>query len=212
MPRLCRPGKGAEVEKERERNLEAELIQSFAQWDRLREYGGSDPFYDDATNLNLLRNHIIYWKMEMKSKYGEDEGKYPKIYFRETPDVAEHGFVVKAAEIRDKAVEALNIYLEDDNFRYLLYKRELLNKKEAEKISIDNVLGYVSTLAEALKKDDLITMRRHAFRPDNYQQSFAECVKRVNEILAKRGTEEALVKSDGQMTLFQFGLDVGQCR
>ncbi len=200
------------MKKEKERNLEEELTKAFAHWDSSREHGCSDPFYDDATNLNLLRNHIIHWKMEIEKKYGEDESKYPKIYFRKTPEKAAPGFLVRAAEIRDKAVEVLNIYLEDDNFRYLLYKRELLDKKEAEKISIDNVLGYVSTLAEALKKDDLITMRRHAFRPDNYQQSFAECVNRVNEILEKRGTEEPFMKNDGQMTLFQLGLDVGQCR
>ena len=37
-----------------------------------QEHGGSDPNYDDGVNMNLTRNHIIYYKNELEDLYGED--------------------------------------------------------------------------------------------------------------------------------------------
>ncbi len=200
------------MRKREEPNLEEELKRSFQHWDSRREEGCNDPFYDDAVNMNLIRNHIIHWKNEIEKKYGGDVNQYPEIYFREIPPEADSGLMVRSAEIRDKAVEALDLYLADNNFLYLLYNRDMLGKKEAESINIDNVLGYASGLAEALKKDDLITMRRHAFRPEGYQESFASCAEKVKQILLKKRTEQPETIENGQMTLFQIGLDIGQCR
>ena len=42
----------------------AELEKSYACWDHLKEYGGSDPFWPDGVSMNLVRNHIIYVKAE----------------------------------------------------------------------------------------------------------------------------------------------------
>lgn len=199
--------------KEKEPDLEESLIKAYQNWENTRETGCHDPHYDDSVNLNLLRNHILYYKNQMEEKYGEDLGKYPEIYFKELPPEMDRGFMVKAAEIRDKAAESLEIYLSDANFRFLLYNKELLDKKEAERISIENVLGYASGLAAALKEDDLITMRRHAFRPETYQEAFARCAEQVKKILAEKRTEIPKEKvKDGQMTLFQMGLMTGQCR
>lgn len=195
-----------------ETNLEEELTRSFQHWDSRREEGSNEPFYDDAVSMNLIRSHIIYWKHEIEKKYGGDVNQYPEIYFREIPPEAEHGLIVRAAEIRDKAAEVLDLYLADNNFLYLLYNRELLDKEEAESIHIDHVLGYAGGLAEALKSDDLITMRRHAFRPEIYIRDFAECAGKVKHILGEKRTEKPEPTGEGQMTLFQMGLDMGRCR
>jgi len=55
-------------------------------------------------------------------------------------------------------------------------------------------------------------MRRHAFRPEGYQESFASCAEKVKQILLKKRTVQPETIENGQMTLFQIGLDVGQCR
>lgn len=191
-------------------DMEAELASEYEQWEYLKEHGGNDPFYDDATNLNLVRNHILYWKEQMEEKYGSDYGMYPEIYFRELPPEAERGYMVKAAEIRDKAVEVLDIYLADENFRYLLCNKEMLTEKEAKEISIENVLGYAYGLANALKKDDLITMRRHIFRPENYLEAFAGCAGKAKRMISEKSITPS--GRDQQMTLFQIGLGTGQCR
>lgn len=199
--------------KEKEPDLEEALIKAYQNWENTRETGCRDPFYDDSVNLNLLRNHILYYKNQMEEKYGDDLKQYPEIYFKELPPKMDSGFMVKAAEIRDKAAESLEIYLSDANFRFLLYNKELLNKKEAERISIENVLGYTSGLAAALKEDDLITMRRHAYCPENYQESFARCAEQLKKILEEKRIEIPTEKvKDGQMTLFQMGFMTGQCR
>lgn len=198
--------------KREEPDYEAELAREYARWEHLKEYGGSDPFWDDAVNMNLTRNHIIYWKNKIEEKYGGDRNEYPEIYFRELPPEAEPGYMANAAEIRDKAVEVLDRYLSDVNFQYLLCNRELLEKKEAEKICIDNVLGYVSGLAYALKKDDLLTMRRHVRSPGGYQESFAECAEKVKQLIRKKQMKPLKQEKNVQMTLFQMGLETGRCR
>ena len=193
-------------------DYETELIREYEHWEYLKEFGGNDPHYDDGVNMNLTRNHIIHRKNEMEKLYGKDMEKYPDIYSRELPPKVERQYVAQADEIRDKAVKSLEIYLADANFQYLLSNRELLDKKEIDNTCINNVLGYVSGLASALKSDDLITMRRHAFRPEGYQESFANCAEKVKQILIKKRTEQPETIENRQMTLFQIGLDVGQCR
>lgn len=193
-------------------DYEAELIREYEHWEYLKEFGGNDPHYDDGVNMNMTRNHIIHKKNEMEKLYGKDMGKYPDIYFRELPPKVERQYVAQADKIRDKAIKSLEIYLADANFQYLLSNRELLDKKEIDNTCINNVLGYVSGLASALKSDDLITMRRHAFRPEGYQESFANCVEKVKQILIKKRTEQTETIENRQMTLFQIGPDVGQCR
>lgn len=198
--------------KKREIDYEAELIREYEHWECLKEYGGSDPFYDDATNMNLTRNHIMYAKKQLEDLYGGDMSKYPEAYFRELPPVTEKGYMAGAAQIRDRAVEVLDTYLSDANFQFLLYNKDMLGKKEAEKINIDNVLGYVCRLASALKEDDLITMRRHTKSPDGYRESFAQCAERVKWLLSEKEKEPSEQIQNEQITLFQMGLEMGQCR
>ncbi len=198
--------------KKKEPDYEAELVQEYEHWEYLKEYGGSDPFYDDATNMNLTRNHIIYARKQLEEQYGQDFNKYPEIYFRELPPEVERGYVARSGEIRDRAAEVLDTYLSDANFQYLLCNREHLDKKEAEKISIDNVLKYVSGLAAALKKDDLITMRRHVLGPESYQEAFAECAEKVKHMISEKKAEPSAQIKGCQMTLFQMGLETGLSR
>lgn len=200
------------MEKKEKVDYEAELIREYEHWEYLRKFGGSDPFYDDATNMNLVRNHIIYAQKQLEGLYGGDMSKYPDIYFRELPPITRNGYMARVGEIRDRSVEVLDLYLSDANFQYLLCNRDLLSKKEAEKISIDNVLGYAYGLATALKQDDLITMRRHEKRPETYLESFASCAEKVKKIISEKRVEPSEQTKGCQMTLFQLGLEVGQCR
>lgn len=40
----------------------AELKSEFDRWAHIKEFGTSDPFWSDGVNLNLVRNHILYYK------------------------------------------------------------------------------------------------------------------------------------------------------
>jgi hypothetical protein len=41
--------------------LQTELDRSFRRWDDINEHGCTDPFWADGVNMNLVRNHIIYY-------------------------------------------------------------------------------------------------------------------------------------------------------
>lgn len=139
---------GKKKEKE---NLAKELADSFERWEYLKEHGGSDPFYADGGSMNLVRNHIIYYKQKMVEEYGRDYEKYPEIFYRELPPEVDGNYMARAGEIRDGAAEALEYYLSDPNFHYLLANKDMLTEKEAKQISLYNVLGYASGLASAIK-------------------------------------------------------------
>ena len=40
--------------------VKADLEREIALWHKIKENGCSDPFWPDGTNMNLVRNHIIY--------------------------------------------------------------------------------------------------------------------------------------------------------
>ena len=200
------------AKKKETENLAEELAKSFEQWEHLREHGGSDPFYADGTNMNLVRNHIMYYKNKMLEQYGTDYEKYPEIFYREVPPNVSENYMARAGEIKDGAAQALEYYLSDPNFHYLFANKDMLTEKEAKQISLYNVLGYASGLARAIKDGDLIAMRRHAGRPEGYLESFAQCAARMMNIINDRKKEPGQVQGDGQLSLFQFGMETGQCR
>lgn len=200
---------GKKKEKE---NLEEELAKSFERWEYLKEHGGSDPFYADGGSMNLVRNHIMYYKNAMVEQYGADYEKYPEIFYRELPPEVNDNYMARAGEIKDGAAQALEYYISDPNFLYLLANKEMLTEKEAKQISLHNVLGYASGLAAAIRDGDLITMRRHAGRPEGYLESFAQCATRMMKIINDRKKEPEQVQGNVQLSLFQFGMEAGQSR
>lgn len=190
----------------------AELERSYKQWEYLKVYGGSDPFYADGSNMNLVRNHIIYHKEKLKEQYGTDREKYPEIYYRELPPEVSDSYMAGAGEIRGKAREALEQYISDPDFRYLLANKDLLTEKEAKEISLYNVIGYASGLARAIKDGDLITMRRHAGRPEGYLESFSVCAKRMKQIMEDKKKAPGQMEENEQFSLFQFGMETRKTR
>lgn len=200
------------AKKKEAENLAEELAKSFERWEYLKEHGGSDPFYADGGSMNLVRNHIMYYKNKMVEEYGADYEKYPEIFYRELPPEVKDSYMARAGEIKDGAAQALEYYISDPNFLYLLANKEMLTEKEAKKISLYNVLGYASGLAKAIKDGDLITMRRHAGRPEGYLESFAQCATRMMKLIDEKKKEPEQMQESGQLTLFQFGMETGQRR
>ena len=45
-------------------------------WHEIAEHGCSDPFWEDGANMNLIRNHIIYFKSQV---IGQAEGEMKPI-------------------------------------------------------------------------------------------------------------------------------------
>lgn len=74
-------------------NLCKGIIRSFANWENLRQYGGSDPFWPDGANMNLERNHIIYYKREIEAYCKANGVDFPAEYFTPTPSKVNQGYM-----------------------------------------------------------------------------------------------------------------------
>ena len=169
-----------------------QLEERFARWDFLYQYGCSDPTWSDGVNLNLVRSHIIYAKRQIEES--TPDSAYPDIYYRDTPPEVDQNHMARADEIRSNAQKSLEIYQSDPHYLYCKkYAREL-TKKELKRFLVENVLGYVSGLKDAIAADDLITMRRHE-DANRYLDSFARCESEIRKMLSER-------KLDPQMNLF----------
>ena len=155
------------------------LLESYAQWRHLYENGGQDPGWPDGVNINLVRNHIIYYKKQIDENMTL-EG-YPEAYHWGLPPLVPSDYMARPDEIREAARVSLARYLADPDYQFLCARVDSIDKKQANQISIHNVIGYAAGLEQAIQKDDLVTMRRHRIA-DSYLSSFVSCAQRVRDL------------------------------
>jgi hypothetical protein len=173
--------------------ISEKLQKDFERWDALYTFGGQDPFWSDGCNLKFVRNHIMYHKGELEKLIVD--GEYPQIYHRETPQEVPRDYMARSEEIRANALKSVKLYNADENYHFLLSQIDKLNPKDAEKTCIQNVIGYVVGLEQAIAQDDLISMRRHE-NPERYIESFRDCAERVRALKPLK-----LIKNE-QLSLF----------
>lgn len=165
--------------KKQQEDYEQRLRDSFDHWQHLYEYGGQDPSWPDGTNLNLIRNHIYYYKHKIAETLAP--GTYPEIYYRAVPPEVANDYMARSEEIRETAKASLVLYLSDENYQYLAKRIDSLNPQQAKQLCVRNVINYAAGLETAIKKDDLVTMRRHR-NPDSYLSAFASCAEKVKNL------------------------------
>lgn len=91
---------------------------SYEQWQSIFENGCQDPFWEDGINLNLVRNHIIFFQRQMNDLCEEIGYLNPEICSREIPKAVDPHYMVGTEEIYDQArkvlaqIEIYNDYLE----------------------------------------------------------------------------------------------------
>lgn len=173
--------------KKEQADPKVELMKSVGRWRDLYENGGTDPFYEDGSSLNLVRNHIIYY-------IGECEKAGIKVDVK-IPDEVDSKYMARAEEIRKAAPQVLAQYKADANYQWLVKIRSGLSPKIAKDSSIDNVIGYATGLEIAIKADDLVGMRRHTHgfydnKPSHYLDSFASCRRSIETMLGNTEEEE----------------------
>lgn len=167
----------------RQENLLDKLAKAYDQWENLQKQGGSDPFYPDGVNLNLIRNHILYYKQRIEEE--QPLYKNTQVFQRELPPKVDDSYMARSEEIRSHAKDSLASYLADPYYQYLIHHWEELDDEGLKKTSIRSVLNYVQGLKTAIRKDDLVTMRRHE-RADLYLVSFRSCAEKVRDLLANQ--------------------------
>lgn len=159
-----------------------ELEKAFARWDYIYEYGANDPCWEDGCNLNLVRNHIAYYKRKIADQFPPDQR--PAAFLRADPPEVNNKYMARPKEIREHARAALAFLEQDENYQYLknnAARLERINSIEAKRACISNVVGYVDSLRRAIKMDDLVRMRQFE-NPKGYVYSFRSCAENAKKI------------------------------
>lgn len=179
-----------------------EIRDSFERWNHIYTHGAGDPFWPDGVNMELVRNHIIYYKKQCEELLKPEQ--YPQEYYLELPPEVDKNYMAHPETTREAARKSLDIYKADPDFAYLEKAVTRLTKQQKEKTSITAVLNYVYGLENAIQQDRIVDMWRHE-NPAGYIDIFRECRKRVEDILGSDDQEPVLPM--GQLSLFDlFGL------
>ena len=142
----------------------------------MHEYGGSDPFWSDGSNANMVRNMIIHTKEIIEKE--NSLFLLPDFFYREIPPELPQDFMAQPDEIRENAHRALEIFDADEDLKFIREQSKNLSKKQLDQLCIPAILGYSETLRSAIAEDDLITMRRYK-NPDRYLESFRSAAEKI---------------------------------
>lgn len=71
----------------------AELNYSHEHWKDINDNGCSDPFWADGTNMNLVRNHIIYYRRQIEDICSETVKAFPSEYYYPIPPVIDNNYM-----------------------------------------------------------------------------------------------------------------------
>lgn len=173
--------------------LREEIKDQIDRWNTLKTQGGSDPCWADGVNMNLVRQHVITYKKEMEKICRENSLSLPEEYWVSVPPKVPDYYMAKPKEIEKNARRALERYEADKNYQWLKACNISTNTKKA--VGYQNVMRVVDCLKEAIKKNDLVAMRRHS-DPVYGLERFVLCRRKIEEALAE--------EDEGQMELFDF--------
>lgn len=71
--------------------LRVKIIQEITDWKYINKNGCNDPFWADGSNMNLVRNHIIYYKKQIREICEEYNLQIPgEVYIPTPPEVDEN--------------------------------------------------------------------------------------------------------------------------
>ncbi|MBD5473649.1 MAG: hypothetical protein HDR20_12390 [Lachnospiraceae bacterium] len=71
------------------------IIERLEHWKHIKKNGCNDPFWADGCNMNLIRNHIIYYKGEIAQICKENRLVLPEEYYIPLPPEVDSGYMAK---------------------------------------------------------------------------------------------------------------------
>ena len=157
----------------------AELENLYKRWEHLYEHGGSDPFWSDGVNANMIKNQIIYCKNKIENE--NSLFLLPDAYYRDIPPELPNNYMARPDEIRENARKAMAIIDADENLKFVREQSKSLSEKELKRFCIPAIIGYAENIRRAIAEDDLITMRRYE-RPERYLDSFRSAAERIRSL------------------------------
>lgn len=184
-------------QKKRSKQLGKEIQDSRKRYEDLRVHGGSDPFWSDGVNMNLCRNHVMYFRKQVETEL--DPENYPEEYFLEIPAEVSVHYMADPDGIRSRSTAALEVLKENQDFQYL--RSKLSGDLDKETSQCMNPVRYVLGMEDAIRRDDLVVMRR-CQDPEYYVKYLRESRKKLDKILGSPILEPKL--REGQLTIWDF--------
>ena len=93
------------------------LLERVERWKYINENGCTDPLWADGSNMNLVRNHIIYYKKHINEMCLKESIPLPEEYYIPTPPLVNNNYMANYND--KKRVKRLKID----------YQMKLTNKK-----------------------------------------------------------------------------------
>lgn len=190
--------------------LGKEIEQSFKRWQDLNAGLNFDPFYEDGFSMNLVRNHILFYKKQIKDELPKE--LYPEAYYRPTPEkvdghyIANQDTFIEKGEKRLLEIESFPLYKKLLGFHYPEYVSSAEDNKK--NIFYYSVIGYVdslkyyiqtvkdSFLRESSPVNPYLDLRRIIHYSDDWwNSSFQRCISSIEE-----NFPDLKSKSDDQFT------------
>ena len=81
------------------------IVGEINRWETIRSNGCNDPFWTDGVNMNLARNHVIYYKHMLREICQANGRAVPDEYYLSTPPEVNDNFMANLRQ--KKRVESL---------------------------------------------------------------------------------------------------------
>lgn len=92
------------------------IREEIAQWKDINQNGCNDPFWSDGCNMNLTRNHIIYYQRLISEICTENQLPLPEEYYLSVPPEVDNDYM---ANLKQK-----------DRVKRIFFQREMPERKK----------------------------------------------------------------------------------
>lgn len=160
-------------------DFKEELRKDYEQWQDVYENGCNDPSWADGYNLNLIRNHIIYDKIQLQQILNED--KLPELNFKELPPKVDSDYIAKKEEILKNAKAYYNACVHAEGWNRLKDAFDFLDENDQEQKSMRFLVSRVTWLKKYIENEEYVAMRRHK-DPTDMINKINKCAERLDEL------------------------------
>lgn len=170
-------------------SLKEMLDKSYERWSYLYSNGGSDPFWPDGVNLNLVRNHIISYKREIVERLEEEAGVQTSLFSvavqpddRPLPPEVKDSYMARPDQIRSNAQKTLAAIKRDNDAQFVLTHPPLdPTGEKALRLTVYKN-QYYGSLERAIQQDNLVEMRRYE-NTDSWLSWFRAAAEQIRRYL-----------------------------
>lgn len=164
--------------------IQAMIDREFEHWNDMCANGCNDPNWHDGVNMNLTRNHILYYYriLDGKTEQGEQLTLFSAITTdrRPVPPEVPQDYMAKPDELVEGAKRTLAAILQDENYKYLASLDKHISTLARKNSSYDNIIKYPVSLKHALETLDYPRMRSYQ-NTEYWINGYVGMRKRIDE-------------------------------